>query len=212
MNKLIPVLFALVLFSSAPAFAHKLLAVHDDNTMYISATHIPNPFENSYFTLEKFETQGQSHWYSFYGIKGHEILIQTLVPDIEHSKNFTPCFDLLIGQEKVIPTPMKVPYIDHLSKTKWNITCELKITLPDNGLYYIRAHDELYHYHIGDVGKFSLNVGTVDNFSIFDWMQVPFWLLHVNLFFENINFVWIVLTLLVVMTVIILFATMRRNE
>lgn len=205
-------IISLFLISIPDADAHKLLAVNDDNTMFQTATHIPDPFGDSYFTLEKFTKQGQSHWYSFNGLAGQEIFIQTLVPDIENSRNFTPCFDLLIGQQKVTPKVMKESFIEEFSNTNWIKTCELTVTLSESGFYYIRVHDQLHHYSQGDTGKFSLSVGTVDDFTIFDWMQVPFWMLHINLFFGNLVFVWIILTLLVIVAVLILVAMVRRRE
>ena len=212
MNKLIPIfLFSLLIVSTTPAFANKLLAVNDDNVMFQSATYIPDPFNNSYFTLEKFERHGQSHWYSFTGKAGQEIFIQTLVPDLPNSKNLSVCFDLIIGQDKTTPDLAKRDYHDEFTNTDWIITCELKMALPADGLYYIRAHDELYHYSIGDTGKFSLSVGTVDNLTLFDWFQVPFWLLDLHLFFENTMFVTVMLTLVVIIAVGILLAIKSRK-
>ena len=202
----------ILLLTFAPeADAHKLLAVDPDNTMFQTAQQIPNPFEGSYFTLERFEREGQSHWYSFIGIEGEEIFIQTLVPDIDLSRDFTPCFDLLIGQDKATPEVMKKPFVEEFSGTEWIITCELTMTLPDDGLYYIRAHDELHHYSVGDTGKFSLGIGIEEDFTIFDWIQVPFWLMHMNLFFENNVLVWIMLVLVLILAVIILVAISRRG-
>lgn len=211
-SKLIPIVFLLIIISTNPAFAHKLLAVNDNNTMFQTSTVIPDPFGNSYFTLETFEREGQSHWYAFNGIKGERVLIQTLVPDIESSRDFTPCFDLLIGQDKVTPDPIRKNFLEDITNSNWIITCELDMILPSDGLYYVRAHDELHHYEFGDTGKFSFAIGTMDNLTIFDWMQVPFWILHVNLFFENLVFVWIMLSLLVVVAVIILYMIMRRRD
>lgn len=195
-----------------PVSALKLLAVHDDNTMFQTATLIPDPFNNSYFTLETFEREGQSHWYSFVGQKGSVIIIQTLVPDIESSRDFTPSFDLLIGVDKVTPDTQRTRFHQEFTNTNWFLTAELKMTLPSDGLYYIRAHDELHHYGLGDTGKFSLVVGEVDNLSFFDWLQVPFWILHVNLFFENLVFVWIMLVLLLIIVVTVFVMINRRNR
>lgn len=212
MNKLIPVILLLTVFSLTPAFAHELIAVRPDNTMYQKAVFFPNPSTESYFTLEEFEVQGQSHWYAFNGLQGQEVFIQTLVPNAVHMRNFTPCFDLLIGGEKVTPKPQKTLYIEEFSQTSWFITCELKMELPSDGFYYIRAHDELNHYNVGDVGKFSLGFGEAEDFTIFDWIKVPFWLLHINLFFENLVFVWLMLVLLVIISVMILYYLWKRRE
>jgi len=195
-----------------PVSALKLLAVNDDNTMFQTATHIPDPFNNSYFTLETFEREGQSHWYSFVGEKGMVITIKTLVPDLPVSRDFMPSFDLIIGVDKVTPDTQRTRFHQELTNTDWFITAELKMTLPSDGLYYIRAHDELDHFTFGDTGKFSMVVGEVDNLSFFDWLQVPFWILHVNLFFENLVFVWIMLTLLLIVAVIVLYMIVRRRE
>lgn len=213
MNKLIYIILVLVVIGTTPAFAHKLLWVSDENTTFQTASFIPDPFTNSYFTLEEFTRQGQSHWYSFVGIEGQEVFIQTLVPDIASSRDFEPCFDLLIGDAKVTPKVMKKEFHEEFSDTDWIITCELTITLPDDGLYYIRAHDQLDHYEVGDTGKFSLSIGTTDEFSLLDWIQLPIWLVHLHLFFENNLFVAFVLLIsFIVMILLVIALTNNRNK
>jgi len=203
----------LIFFSGTiqDAFGLKLLST-DDNTMAGKATHIPDPFNNSYFTLEKFEREGQSHWYSFNGQKGQEILIQTNVPDIESSRDFVPSFDLIIGNDKVIAPTQNTMFFEEFTNTNWIKTAELRMVLPDDGIYFIRAHDELHHYSIGDTGKFSLVVGEVDNLSFLEWIQVPFWILLVNQFFENFVFVTLMLTFLFAVAVIVFVMINRRDK
>ncbi len=209
------ILLTVLLISIAtipPVSALKLLAVHDDNAMFQTATHIPDPFNNSYFTLETFEREGQSHWYSFVGKEGQLITIRALVPDIPNSRDFTPSFDLIIGQDKITPDTQKTRFFEGFTNTNWISTAELRMNLPSDGLYYIRAHDELHHYSMGDTGKFSLMVGEINNLSFFDWLQVPFWILHVNLFFENLVFVWIMLVLLFTVVIIAFYMLNRRGK
>jgi len=204
----------LIFFSGTiqDAFGLKLLSTSDDNSMAGTATHIPDPFNNSYFTLEVFEREGQSHWYSFIGQKGQEILIQTNVPDIESSRDFVPSFDLLIGNDKVTAPTQSTMFFEEFTNTNWIKTAELRMVLPDDGIYFIRAHDELFNYHIGATGKFSLVVGEVDNLSLLDWIQVPFWILLVNQFFENFVFVTIMLTFLFIIAVIVFVMINRRGK
>jgi len=211
MKTILLLFIILIAISIPPIYAHKVLSVNQDNTMFQTATLIPNT-QTAYLTLEKFEREGQSHWYTFRGFAGQEVLISTLVPDIPSSSDFTPCFDLLIGQDKFTPQVDRRRFFEDFTQTNWIQTCELRMTLPSSGQYFIRAHDELHNYHIGDTGKFSLASGQVDDFTIFDWFQVPFWLLHLHLFFENTVFVAIMLTLLVIFTVIILIAIKNRRE
>ena len=194
-----------------PASAIKFLAV-DDNMMFQTATFIPDPFNDSYFTLEKFDIRGESHWYQFVGREGQIITIRTLVPDIESSRNFTPSFDLLIGQEKVTPESQMTRFHEEFTNTDWFITAELTMTLPSEGLYYIRAHDELHHYSQGDTGKFSMVVGEDDVLDFGDYLQLPYWLLLVNQFFENFVYVWIMLSLLFAVVVIVFVMINRRGK
>jgi len=210
-SKLFIIVFLFALMAIPPVSALKLIAV-DENTMFQTSTVIPDPFNNSYFTLETFEREGQSHWYSFIGREGMVITIKTLVPDIDGSRDFTPSFDLIIGVDKATPETQKTRFHQELTDTDWFITAELKMTLPSDGLYYIRAHDELHHYAQGDIGKFSMVVGEIDNLSFTDWLQVPFWILHVNLFFENLVYVWIMLSLLFAVVVIVFYMLNRRGK
>lgn len=192
--------------------AHELIAVEPENTMFQSSVIFPNPFTESYFTLEHFDREGQSHWYSFNGIEGEQVIIQTLVPDMEGTNNITPCFDLLIGEDKVTPDQQKTRYVEDFSNTNWFVTCEVNMILPDDGVYFIRAHDDLGHYSVGDTGKFSLAFGVEEDFSIIDWIFAPLWILQINSFFENNVFVWIILVLVFVLVVIILFSLKKKNK
>lgn len=196
-------LFALI-FTIPSAFAHKLLAVDPENTMKQIAQEIPDPLKQSWFTLEVFERQGQSHWYSFIGREGQEVFIQALVPDLAHSRNFNPSFDLIIGDDKVTAQQTSVAYVEPFSRTNWFVKAELRITLPDDGIYYIRAHDELNHYSVGDVGKFSLAVGEKESFTVIEYLNIPIWIMYVNLFFDNLVFVWVSIVLVFILLVVFL--------
>lgn len=214
--KLFTIVFLFGLMAIPPAFANELIAIYPDNTMFQTAVPIPNNLGESYFTVEEFEREGQSHWYSFVGINGQQVLIQTLIPDLpstsDNPAGFTPCFDLLIGEDKVTPTSMRVAFFEPVTNTKWFITCEVIMTLPSDGLYYIRAHDELGHYEVGDLGKFSLAFGEGDSLDFFDWLQVPFWILVVNQFYENYTFVWMMLVFLFIITVTVFYILSKRNK
>ena len=209
--KILSVVLVLLLFSTTPAFAHKLFAVYDKNTTFETATFFPDPFNDSYFTLEEFSREGESHWYSFVGSNGQEIFIQTLIPDIASSGDFTPCFDLIIGQGKVSPKVMKEVFIEEFSNTEWIVTCELTLTLPSDGLYYIRVHDELNHFNVGDTGKFSMAVGTQENFTLFDWIQTPIWYLQIHVFFENFYLVWFLIVMAIVISAWFIIALDKKS-
>ena len=211
-KKLLLAFVIVVSIATPSAFAHKLLAVSPENTMKEIAIPIPDPSRQSWFTLEEFERQGQSHWYSFVGKAGDQILIQTMVPSIEHSRNFTPSFDLLIGDGKVIAQPVVKNYFEPYSKTNWIVKAELEITLPSDGTYYIRAHDELHHYSVGDVGKFALGIGDKESFSFIENLMVPIWILQVNMFFGNAIFVWMVLVIVLILSIILLVLIANREK
>jgi len=191
-----------VIFPSA--FAHKLLSVDPQNTMKQIAEEIPDPSKQSWFTLEVFERQGQSHWYSFIGNEGQDVLIQALVPDLPHSRNFNPSFDLIIGDDKVTAQQVNIAYVEPYSHTNWFVKAELRITLPDYGIYYIRAHDELNHYSVGDIGKFSLGIGEKESLTFIETLSIPVWIMYVNLFFDNLIFVWVSLVLVFILLVVFL--------
>lgn len=209
---IIGVSFIIIFNGVENAFANELISVSPDNTMFQTSTVLPNPINHEYFTLEEFERRGQSHWYAFVGFEGQEILIKTRVPNIPNSATFTPCFDLLIGEDKITPEVKRVEVFNDFYGVEWIETCELNITLPDDGLYYIRAHDELHHYEVGDRGKFSLVIGEGDDLSFFERLLVPYWSMHVHLFFENLVFVWISLSLVLVLAITILYLFKKRNN
>lgn len=194
------------------ASAHELIAVRPDNTMFQQSLFFPNSDIESHFTLEEFEREGQSHWYRFNGIKDQQVLIQILVPNIESTRNFSPCFDLIIGEDKVTPESERTEFIEDISNTDWLITCKVRMNLPDDGVYFIRAHDELFHYEVGDTGKFSMAFGTSEDLSIVDWLYIPIWILQANLFFENLVYVWIMLVLILVAVILVIYYLNKRGK
>lgn len=214
MNKIIPILLiGILVVGTTPAFAHKLLANDPDNTNNGNAVFIPDPFNNSYFTLEDFSIRGESHWYQFFGKEGQIISIRTLVPDIDSSRDFTPSFALIKGTEKITQVnTTRTPFHEDTTNTDWFVTAQMRVELPETGQYFIRAHDELQNYAQGDTGKFSLEVGEIDNLNLGDYLQLPYWILLVNMFFENFVFVWIMLSLLFAIVVIVFVMINRRGN
>ena len=214
MNKIIPILLiGIILIGTTPAFAHKLLANDPDNNLLGKAVFIPDPFNHSYFTLEKFDIRGESHWYQFFGKEGQIISIRTLVPDIESSSDFTPSFALIHGTEKITQVDTtRTQFHEETTNTDWFVTAHMRVELPETGIYFIRVHDELHHYSQGDTGKFSLEVGEIDELDLGDYLQLPYWILLVNMFFENFVFVWIMLSFLFAIVVIVFVMINRRGK
>ncbi len=203
MNKIIPVIMILLVVSITPAFANKLIAVHPDNERTANPLFISDTQTRS-FTLEETVRLGGNHFYSFNGKAGDTIFMQVNVPDLEPYRDFRPSFDLLLGNEKTIAIPVMERFHNNLYDEDWLTTAELTVLLEQDGTYLVRVHDELTNYEFGNVGKFSFVIGFENNFTIFDWIQAPFWLGQVKLFFGE--------ELLVIFWLLVLFSAIMISS
>ena len=195
MNKIIPVLMILLVVSTTPAFADRLLAVYPDNTKTKEPLFIRDT-QTSSFTLEETVSFGQSHFYIFNAKVGDTIFMQVNVPDKEPYRDFRPSFDLLLGNEKRIANPVMERFHDDFTDTDWLTTAELTVLIVEDGTYMVRVHDELTHYQFGDVGKFSFEIGFDNSFNFIDWIMLPILYGQVKLFFGESTIVIILLLIL----------------
>jgi len=216
MNKKIPVLIMVIgvlLLIPSTAFGHKLIPTNGSNDSLENGLMISDHMI-SWAVYE--ELNGNELYYTFDGKKGDMFFASIVIPKIETLKNFSPSLafigyeshlELIKGYEidnsnKNFPYtlpegfdayvfdysgsfPSKEFYEPFGQITYWERQ-EITFDLPADGTYYLSVFDRN-----SNPGKYALAIGTIEDFSAYDFFTLlPYaWLatkLFVNDYFSAI--------------------------
>ena len=216
MNKKIPVLIMVIgilLLIPSTAFGHKLIPTNGSNDSLENGLMISDHMI-SWAVYE--ELNGNELYYTFDGKKGDMFFASIVIPKIETLKNFSPSLafigyeshlELIQGYEidnsnKNFPYtlpegfdayvfdysgsfPSKEFYEPFGQITYWERQ-EITFDLPADGTYYLSVFDRN-----SNPGKYALAIGTIEDFSAYDFFTLlPYaWLatkLFVNDYFSAI--------------------------
>ena len=196
MKKIIPVIFFLciIVIFSTPASAHKLISTDGSNNDINSALLIPDPVV-SWAMYE--ELNKNALYYTFDAKKGDILFASIVIPKLDGLENFTPSlvfiapsFSIdLITELKILDSsksfPFPIPdgydavvfdyngalpskefYEPFGQVTYWERQ-EVKTIIPEDGQYFILVLDEK-----NQSGKYSLAIGTIEDFSGSDFFTI----------------------------------------
>ena len=205
------------------AFAHKLIPTDDTNISIDTSLQIPDP-SISWAMYE--EINGDIRFYSFYGKQGNSFYASIVIPKLENLENFSPSIAFigieshldLIEEVKILkPTkdfghslpegfdvyvfdyngliPSKEFYEPFGQITYWERQ-EILFDFPVDGTYYLAVFDKK-----DNSGKYALAIGTIEDFSAYDFFTIlPYaWLeskLFVNDYFSAFIAIFIFITIL----------------
>ena len=182
MKKVFLVICVLSFLVTTPAFGHKLITHDDSHRSFDTALVIPD-HKISWAIYENLEKDG-AKFYSFEAKEGDSFYASIVIPKIQGLEDYSPAMIL------VYPGPMnneEVVYGDQIQSEKFlyegslpgrefyepfgQVTYwerqELKLTIPLDGKYYIVVVDEK-----SQSGKYSLAVGTIEDFSGIDFFTI----------------------------------------
>ena len=191
--------FSVTFFVFAPAYAHKPIVSDGNNITFENALPIPDHKISwaIYEDLEPFQTK----FYSFEAKQGDSFYSSIVIPKMERLQNFKPSLALVgegiqiqnshnIGVD--LPSggvvvydydgiiPSKEFYEPFGQTTYWDRQ-EVRISIPADGNYYIIVFDSR-----GLGGKYSLAVGTIEDFSMIDFVTIlPTAWIQTKIFFED---------------------------
>ena len=196
------------MLTPSTAYAHKLIPTDGSNISIDSSLEIPDP-SISWAMYE--EINGDIRYYSFYGKQGDPLYASIVIPKLENLIEFTPSiafigveshldlieefkilkprtsFDFSLPQgydayvfdyEGIIPS--KEFYEPFGQVTYWERQ-EINFDFPVDGTYYLAVFDEN-----STPGKYALAVGTIEDFSAYDFFTIlPYAWFETKLFLND---------------------------
>ncbi len=225
MQKSIPLIVFFVIFivSINPAYAHKLITHDDSHKDFDSALLIPD-HEISWAIYENLEAN-DAKFYSFDAKHGESFYASIVVPKIEGLETYSPTlvlmgegifenddvpFETQLGVEKFSYSgdfPSSEFYEPFGQVTYWERQ-EIRMDIPLDGKYFIVVMDEK-----NQTGKYSLAVGTIEDFSGGDlFTTLPNAWLETKLFVNDYVSIGISVLVLIMIPVIPIMITIKKRQ
>lgn len=196
------------MLTPSTAYAHKLIPTDGSNISIDSSLEIPDP-SISWAMYE--EINGDIRYYSFYGKQGDPLYASIVIPKLENLIEFTPSIAFigveshldLIEEFKILKPrtsfdfslpqgydayvfdydgiiPSKEFYEPFGQVTYWERQ-EINFDFPVDGTYYLAVFDEN-----STPGKYALAVGTIEDFSAYDFFTIlPYAWFETKLFLND---------------------------
>ncbi len=228
LNKKIAVVSLLsffVLFNFIPADAHKPIQSDGTNLSYQNALELPD-HKISWVIYEELDIY-QSKFYSFEAKQGDPFYASIVIPKLEPYEAYKPSL-ALVGEgiqiqnidniDAELPPggivvynydgeiPSKEFYEPFGQTTYWDRQ-EVRISIPADGTYYIVVFDSQ-----GFAGKYSLAVGTIEDFSTLDFFTVlPAAWFETKLFYGDYLSISIFFALIIGIPVLIFLRIKRKK-
>ena len=228
MNKrltLVVLLSFFALFNFGLADAHKPIQSDGTNLSYENALQIPD-HKISWVIYEELDVY-QSKFYSFEAKKGEPFYASIVIPKLDPLVAYKPSL-ALAGEEIQIKNidnfdgelppggivvydydgiiPSKEFYEPFGQTTYWDRQ-EIQISIPEDGIYYIMVFDSQ-----GFAGKYSLAVGTIEDFSMADFFTVlPSAWFETKLFYGDYLSLSIFFTIMIGIPFLIVIGILRKK-
>ena len=182
MKKLFLLVFVMTLISISPAYGHKLISHDDSHRDFDSALVIPD-HKISWAIYENLGVE-ESKFYTFDAKKGDSFYASIVIPKLEGLEKYSPSLilmndDLYKGDgpsSKIESSVQKFLYEGDFpgnefyepfgQVTYWERQ-EVKTIIPEDGQYFILVLDEK-----NQSGKYSLAIGTIEDFSGADFFTI----------------------------------------
>ena len=229
LNKKIAVVSLLsffVLFNFAPADAHKPIQSDGTNLSYQNALQIPD-HKISWVIYEELDTY-QSKFYSFEAKQGDPFYASIVIPKLEPYEAYKPSLALVgegIQIESIHNIDAELPsggivvydydgeipsreFYEPFGQTTYWDRQEVRISIPEDGTYYIVVFDSQ-----GFAGKYSLAVGTIEDFSTLDFFTVlPAAWFETKLFYGDYVSISIFFGILISISFLIAYGVKRKRN
>ena len=182
MRKILLLFFVFTLISISPAFGHKLISHDDSHRDFDSALVIPD-HKISWAIYENLGVE-ETKFYTFDAKKGDSFYASIVIPKLDGLENYSP--SLILMNDDVyqgnMPTnnlessvqkflyegdyPGNKFYEPFGQVTYWERQ-EVNTIIPEDGQYFILVLDEK-----NQSGKYSLAIGTIEDFSGADFFTI----------------------------------------
>ena len=222
MNKLIILFLILTVVSISPVYAHKLISHDDSHRDFDSALVIPD-HKISWAIYENLGVS-ETKFYTFDAKKGDSFYASIVIPKLEGLENYSPSLilmndDLFNGNgpssniessvQKFLyegDYPGNEFYEPFGQVTYWERQ-EAKTIIPEDGQYFILVLDEK-----NQSGKYSLAIGTIEDFSGSDFFTIlPKAWFETKLFLNDYVSIVIAFSILISLPALILLIILRKT-
>ena len=222
MNKIIILLFLVTIISTSPAYGHKLISHDDSHRDFDSALVIPD----HKISWAIYENLGPSEtkFYVFDAKEGDSFYASIVIPKLEGLENYSPSIILMNDEmfnDENIPSniesniqkflyegdyPGNEFYEPFGQVTYWERQ-EVKTTIPEDGQYFILVLDEK-----NQNGKYSLAIGTIEDFSGSDFFTIlPKAWFDTKLFLNDYVSIIIAISMLIGVPVLLSVIILRKK-
>ena len=222
MNKIIILLFLVTIISTSPAYGHKLISHDDSHRDFDSALVIPD----HKISWAIYENLGPSEtkFYVFDAKEGDSFYASIVIPKLEGLENYSPSIILMNDEmfnSENIPSniesniqkflyegdyPGNEFYEPFGQVTYWERQ-EVKTTIPEDGQYFILVLDEK-----NQNGKYSLAIGTIEDFSGSDFFTIlPKAWFDTKLFLNDYVSIIIAISMLIGVPVLLSVIILRKK-
>ena len=182
MKKIVLLVFILVFVVTSPAYGHKLISHDDSHRSFEKALLIPD--HKISWAIYDDLGMGEAKFYSFDAKQGDSFYASIVVPKISGLEEYSPTLilvnsDMLENKESIFKNEIsleKFPYegtypgrefYEPFGQVTYWERQEVKKTIPSDGKYFIVVTDEK-----NQSGKYSLAVGTIEDFSGSDFFTI----------------------------------------
>jgi len=182
MNKIIIIFFLVIIISASPAYGHKLISHDDSHRDFDSALVIPD-HKISWAIYENLGVS-ETKFYTFDAKEGDSFYASIVIPKLDGLEKYSPSI-ILINDEMVNGKNISSDIESNIQKflyegdypgnefyepfgqvTYWERQ-EVKTIIPADGQYFILVLDEK-----NQSGKYSLAIGTIEDFSGSDFFTI----------------------------------------
>ncbi len=213
------------IFSFTAADAHKPIQSDGKNLSFENAMQIPDHM-TSWVIYEELDAY-QTKFYSFEAKKGEPFYASIVIPKLDRLESYKPSLalagegiqiknirnidaDLPPGGAVVYDYDGIIPskeFYEPFGQTTYWERQEIQISIPEDGTYYIIVFDLQ-----GVPGKYSLAVGTIEDFSMIDFFTVlPAAWFETKLFYGDYFSISIFFTILLGIPASIFFGIKRKK-
>ena len=222
MRKILILFFIFTIVSISPAFGHKLISHDDSHRDFDSALVIPD-HKISWAIYENLGVE-EAKFYTFDAKKGDSFYASIVVPKLDGLENYSPSLILMNGNlfnDDVLSSniesniqkslyegdyPGNEFYEPFGQVTYWERQ-EIKTIIPEDDQYFILVLDEK-----NQSGKYSLAIGTIEDFSGADFFTIlPKAWFDTKIFVNDYSSLAIGILILIGFPVLISLAIFRNN-
>ena len=182
MNKIIILFFLVIIISASPAYGHKLIS-HDDSHRDFDSALVISDHKISWAIYENLGVS-ETKFYTFDAKEGDSFYASIVIPKLDGLEKYSPSI-ILINDEMVNGKNISSNIESNIQKflyegdypgnefyepfgqvTYWERQ-EVKTIIPADGQYFILVLDEK-----NQSGKYSLAIGTIEDFSGSDFFTI----------------------------------------